>query len=292
MLPTTNPHALRPYGSDRPHRPLTRFRGRIGRAEECGFRAASHRYHLYVSLGSPRSLRAAVTRDLAGLAGHVGMTVLGPVPGGEGWEAVREAYEVTEHHYDGPVLVPVLRDGWSGRIVSNHAPHIIEDLGRCFVGIGDGPSLCPAGREDEIRALGVLFDEDITDAAQLAGRSRAGARHAEAMDALVATLDMVDRRLAARPYLLGDGVTAADVHLWVTLVHLDAVHRHHLTASDAHRIARRRHVWEYVERLGRMPAFGGNLRHDDIARAHRGRCRGPLATGAGVALVEWPAQTP
>ena len=284
----TNHHTLDlgTFGPARPERPLARFRGRLGRAEGCGFRVAPHRYELFADLGRPRSLRAAITRDLAGLRDVVELTVVRPGPDGDGLDAARTAYELTEHHYDGPLLVPALRDRWSGRVVSNHAPDVIEDLGRCFTGIcTDAPSLHPAGREDEIRSLGVLFDEDITDAAQLAGRSRAGARHAEAMDALVATLDVVDGRLAARPYLLGGTPTAADVHLWVTLVHLDAVHRHHLTASDVHRVARRGHVWEYARRLADLPAFRDNLSRDDIARTHRDRCRGPLATGAGVTLM-------
>ncbi|OPC84280.1 hypothetical protein B4N89_28110 [Embleya scabrispora] len=276
--------------------PMQRFRGRIG----AGFRAEPYRFHLYLCLACPKSLRVAITRDLKGLGDVVGTSLVDPVRDGRGWAFrdgdghgldpvggfafLREAYEATEYHYDGPVSVPVLWDRWSGRIVSNHAPHVLRDLATAF---GGGPDLYPADRREELCALETLFEEDVTDAAQRAGRAPAGSRRAEAMDTVLATLAVAERRLAVRPFLLGDRLTSADVHLWVTLVHLDAVHKRHLDAADVHRLAAHPHLWAYARRLNLIPAFRDNLRLDHIARNHRSHCRGPAASGVSIALNDW-----
>ena len=276
--------------------PMQRFRGRIG----FGFRAEPYRYHLYLCLACPRSLRVAITRDLKGLGRVVGTSLVDPVRDGRGWAFregeghgldpvggfafLREAYEATEHHYDGPVTVPVLWDRWSGRVVSNHAPHILTDLATGFAG---GRDLYPVGRREELASLETLFEEDLTEAAQQAGRAPAGPRRAEAMGTLLATLEWVERRLGARAFLMGDAPTAADVHLWASLVHVDAVHKRHLDAPDVREIAAHPRLWAYARRLARVPAFRDNLRLDHIARNHRSHCRGPAASGVSIALGDW-----
>ncbi|WP_327412828.1 hypothetical protein [Streptomyces sp. NBC_01233] len=42
--------------------------------------------------------------------------------------ALRLAYEAAGHHFDGTLTVPALVDTWSGRIVSDHTPDILDDL--------------------------------------------------------------------------------------------------------------------------------------------------------------------
>ena len=109
----------------------TGFRDRIGRELSGGFYPAPHRYHLYLSLGCPRSLRVSITLDLLGLGSSVGTTVL-PPPGaagaGDAVASLRAAYQASRHHYDGPLETPALVDRWSGRVVSNHTPAILDDL--------------------------------------------------------------------------------------------------------------------------------------------------------------------
>lgn len=302
-----DPIDFRVYGRHRAlGRPAPLFRGRVGRAPGGGFTAAPHRYHLYLCLACPRSLRAAITRDLLGLRDVVGVSVVDPVRDGRGWAfrtgaghgldtvagfaLLREAYEATEHHYDGPVSVPVLWDRWSGRIVSNQAEDILVDLATAFSTAERGvPELYPAAYADEIARYGALFEDGIWEAAQQAGRARAGARYAEALSTVFGTLGMLEQRLSERRFLVGDVVTAADVHLWVTLLHVDAVHRRHLHAHDVRRIAAHPSVWAYFARLHRIPAFRDNARLDHIDRYHRSSCRGPAAGGANVPVVDWAA---
>ncbi|MFD3804053.1 hypothetical protein ACFWSF_19500 [Streptomyces sp. NPDC058611] len=104
--------------------PAPALRGRIG----AGFSPVPHRYHLYLYAGCPRSARVAETLARLGLTDSVAATVLGADPDAPGHTALRLAYEAAGHHYDGPSAVPALCDTWSGRVVSNHAPDILDDL--------------------------------------------------------------------------------------------------------------------------------------------------------------------
>ncbi|MFF1557406.1 hypothetical protein [Streptomyces sp. NPDC058279] len=114
--------------------PAPTLRGRIG----AGFSPEPHRYHLYLSAGCPRSHSLTTALSLLGLADSVGTTVLGP-PATHA--ALRRAYEATGHHYDGTLTVPALCDTWSGRVVSNHTPDILEGLAR----LAGRPDLAPPG---------------------------------------------------------------------------------------------------------------------------------------------------
>ncbi|MFJ3517525.1 hypothetical protein [Streptomyces sp. NPDC090131] len=100
-------------------------RGRIG----AGFSPVPHRYHLYLRAGCPRSLRVTAALTALGLADSITATVLGTDPRAAEYTALRLAYEATGHHFDGALTVPALVDTWSGRVVSDHTPDILDDLG-------------------------------------------------------------------------------------------------------------------------------------------------------------------
>lgn len=116
-----------------------RIRSRIGVGPAGGFYPAPHRYQLYLSEDCPRSLRISITLGLLGLRDSVTSTLL-TAPSGtpDARAALRAAYEATWHHYDGPLTAPALCDRWSGRIVSNHTPDILRDLGELPGCRGDG----------------------------------------------------------------------------------------------------------------------------------------------------------
>ncbi|MET9606817.1 glutathione S-transferase family protein [Streptomyces sp. NPDC006512] len=191
-------------------------RGRIG----AGFSPAPHRYHLYLSTGCPRSLRVETALALLGLTGSVGSTLLGP-PATHA--ALRRAYEAAGHHYDGALAVPALCDTWSGRVVSNHAPDILDDLAVRLAGRPDLSPPLPARPAGAVRAL-------LDEAAPQTARA--------------AALDLLEHWLAVRPYALGDRPTLADVDLWVALLD-PAV----LPGAGPRTRA-------YVRRLRAHPAFG------------------------------------
>ncbi|MFD9355364.1 hypothetical protein [Streptomyces sp. NPDC060031] len=108
--------------------PAPVLRGRIG----TGFSPVPHRYRLYLSAGCPLSLSVSRALTLLGLEGSVATTLLGAdsAAPSAGHAALRRAYEATGPHHAGPLVVPALCDTWSGRVVSNHTPDILDDLCR------------------------------------------------------------------------------------------------------------------------------------------------------------------
>ncbi|MGC0207700.1 glutathione S-transferase C-terminal domain-containing protein [Streptomyces levis] len=267
------------------------FRSRIGRDARSGYYAASRRYRLHLVLSCPHSVQIAVVHGLLGLDDIVPVTLLPAVPDapGGGHVALRPLYEASAHQHPGPAAAPVLSDGWTGRIVSTHAPDILRDLARRFG--GDGPELLPCGAEQAVEDVARLC-EGITAAAQRAGRWDGDpATRATALATLLDALDELQRRLDGREYLLGDGPTLADVQAWATLLQLDTVHRHHLDAEAVHRITGHPRLWAYARRLAAHPAFGSRIDLDGIARRHHAHCRGREAAGAAVPIVDWAAYT-
>jgi putative glutathione S-transferase len=267
------------------------FRGRIGSDASSGFYAAPHRYHLYLTLSCPHCLRIAIAYDLLRLNDRVRLTLLPAVPERDGgYASLRPAYEATEHHPGGPAAPPVLADGWTGRIVSNHPPHILRDLAVHFG--EDGPELYPAELADDIDMVAELCEQGITEAAQRAGQAPGPAGESRererALDTLLTVLCALEDRLGGgRPYLLGHALTAADVYLWVALVQVDTVHRWHLDADAVHRIAAHPRLWAYAHRMLAEPAFRERLRLAAITHRHHHECRGLEAAGAAVQIIDW-----
>ncbi|WP_316755796.1 glutathione S-transferase C-terminal domain-containing protein [Streptomyces herbicida] len=210
------------------------FHSRIGVGLAGGFYPAPHRYELFLSGSCPRSLRISISLDLLGLKDSVATTLLAhPAETPDAFASLRRAYEATVHHYDGPLKAPALRDRWSGRIVSNHTPDILRDLAGLLSGHdGACPSaLRPPTLAADIDALCDLLDRDVTPVAESSKRS--------------AALELLERRLAGQPYALGEALTAADVDLWVALVHL----------GPADTLSSHPRLRDYVRRLGNHPAF-------------------------------------
>ncbi|MET9099176.1 glutathione S-transferase C-terminal domain-containing protein [Streptomyces antibioticus] len=266
------------------------FRGRIGSDARSGHYAVPRRYRLHLSAADPDGLRIAVTHSLLGLERACPVTFLPAVPDcpDGGHSALRPLYDASAHHYTGPAVAPVLSDDWSGRIVSTHGPDIARDLARRFG--GGRTALYPCGAESEIDAVERMCAQGIERAAQRAGTAGTGdEERAAALDTLLHTLGVLDRGLRVQPYLIGDQITAAEVELWVALVQLDTVHRHHLDASAVQRIAGHPALWAHARRLAAHPAFGAHLDLDGIARRHHARCQGLEAAGAAVQILDWAA---
>ncbi|WP_164494500.1 glutathione S-transferase C-terminal domain-containing protein [Streptomyces sp. ADI92-24] len=212
----------------------SRIHSRIGVGLAGGFYSAPHRYELFLSSSCPRSLRISITLGLLGLKDSVATTLLGhPAETPDAYASLRSAYEATMHHYDGALTAPALCDRWSGRIVSNHTPDILRDLAGLLSGHDEArpSSLRPPGLAADIEALRDLLDRDVTPAAGPSERS--------------AALDLMNHHLALRPYVLGEELTAADVDLWVALVHL----------GPAGTLGGHPRLRDYVRRLGDHPAF-------------------------------------
>ncbi|MEU6812037.1 glutathione S-transferase C-terminal domain-containing protein [Streptomyces sp. NPDC046831] len=267
------------------------FRARIGGDARSGYPAVPHRYRLHLALSCPRGLEIAVAHGLLGLGDTVAVTLLPAVPDAPdgGYLALRPLYEASCHRHPGPAAGPVLSDDWTGRVVSTCTHEIIGDLARRF---GDhGADLYPHGARDAVEDVRRLCEKDIDAAAQRAGRTDADrATREAALNTLLRALDSVERRLSWQEYVLGDRLTLADVHLWVSLVQLDTVHRWHLDAAAVHRVTGHPRLWSYARRLREHPAFGSRLDLDGIVLRHHAHCRGREAAGAAVPILDWTAE--
>lgn len=136
-------------------RGTTRFRnwvtrdGSAGPSGEGGFAAESGRYHLYVSLACPWAHRTLIFRALKGLTDHVGVDVVHPFMGDDGWtfdtgfagatgdrllgkRFLREVYLQADPNASGRVTVPVLWDKATGTTVSNESAEIIRMFNFAF----------------------------------------------------------------------------------------------------------------------------------------------------------------
>ncbi|GAA4023694.1 glutathione S-transferase C-terminal domain-containing protein [Streptomyces sp. NBC_01352] len=279
--------SVTPLATVRSAQPAPAFRGRIGRDARSGHYAVPRRYRLHLAPACPNGLRIAVVHSLLGLDDACPVTFLDAVPDGPdgGHSVLRPLYEASAHRYAGAAVGPVLSDDWSGRIVSTHAPDITRDLARHFGGGRTAPY--PCGAESEIEAVERMCGQGIEQAAQAAGTAGPELAPGEGLDRLLETLGALERWLVGREYLIRDQITAADVELWVALVQLDTVHRHHLDAAVVHRIADHPVLWAYARRLAAHPAFGVHLDLDGIARRHHAHCQGLEAAGSAVQILDW-----
>ncbi|MEV7181713.1 glutathione S-transferase C-terminal domain-containing protein [Kitasatospora sp. NPDC093679] len=264
------------------------FRGRIGRDARSGYSAVPHRYRLHLARSCPDCLRIAVTHSLLALDDVLPIGWLPALPddGDGGYLALRPLYEATSHRHRGPAAAPVLSDDWSGRIVSTDSGEILTDLAHRFD--RDGRNLRPAGAGTAVEAVALLCERGLDAAAQRAGLAgTAPAEREAALRSLLAGLGAIEQRLADREHLLDGGPTLADVHVWVSLVELDTVHRWHLHAAAVDRVADHPRVWAYARRLAGHPAFGRHLDLEGTGLRHRAHCRGEEDAGAAMPIVDW-----
>ncbi len=160
--------------------------GSAGPSGNAGFRAESGRYHLYVSLACPWAHRTLIFRQLKGLAGHIGVSVVSPDMLDHGWTFDTEAgssgdplyhsdfmhqiYTRNKSDYTGRVTVPVLWDKQQECIVSNESAEIIRMLNSAFNDItGDQQDFCPEHLKPQIDEVNERVYHTINNGVYKAG---------------------------------------------------------------------------------------------------------------------------
>lgn len=257
----------------------SRFRDWVTADGSSGFPAAPGRYHLYVSLACPWASRTLIWRQLKGLQDAIGVTVVDPLRDERGWRFtdeepdpvdgfrfLSEAYERSAPGFDGRVTVPVLWDKETGRIVNNESAEIVRMLNSAWDEWGDaGVDLYPDALRDEIDAINERVYATVNNGVYRAGFATTQGAYEHAFDALFATLDWLDERLATRRYLLGEQLTEADWRLFVTLVRFDAVYVGHFKCN-LRRIDDYAHLSGYLRDLYQQPGIAATVDFDQIKR--------------------------
>ena len=258
------------------------FRERIARDGSTRFAPAAGRYHLYVSLACPWAHRTLVVRALKGLEGAIGVDVVHPYLGAEGWSfdtgfpgatgdrvngfrTLRQAYQRTDPAYAGRITVPVLWDKQLGTIVNNESAEIIRMFNSEFQDLCAHPQvdLVPPDLRAAIDATNDWVYPAINDGVYRCGFARSQGAFDRAFEALFAALDRAEATLSAHQYLCGERFTEADVRLFTTLIRFDAVYHTHFKCNRR-TISQYPSLHRYLARIYRMPGVAGTVDFEHI----------------------------
>lgn len=243
--------------------------GSPGPSGEGGFAAEPGRYHLYVSLACPWAHRTLIMRRLKGLEDMIGVSVVNPHMGENGWtfepgpgvvpdpvagaDYLYQVYLRARPDYSGRVTVPVLWDLKRDTIVSNDSAEIIRMFNSAFDGVGaKAGDYAPAALLPEIDAVNARIYDTVNNGVYKAGFATGQPVYEEAVKTLFATLDELEAKLSRQRYLLGDRVTEADWRLFTTLVRFDAVYYGHFKCN-LRRLVDYPALWAYTRELYQWP---------------------------------------
>jgi putative glutathione S-transferase len=265
--------------------------GRIADDGSSEFRAETGRYHLYYSYYCPWAQRPMIALKLRGLDAVISSSAVDPVRDGRGWAfregrghgpdpvngfpLLRDAYLATDPGFAGHISVPALWDRATNQLVSNHYATMTVDLETQFAECTDpAVDLRPAAHREEIDAVNAEIVASLATGGYAAMAVTTQAQYDAVSERVYAALERFDTHLAHRRFLVGDGITDADLLLYVQLVRFD------LVAVPLGRLTRRRlvdhpNLWAYARDLYQRPAFRETTDFDHIAR-------GTFGTGAGI----------
>jgi len=253
--------------------------GAPGPSGEGGFKAEPGRYHLYVSLACPWAHRTLIFRKLKGLEKMIGVTVVDPVSGSEGWVftekfpddlyGVKRYYEIylkAAPDYSGRTSVPVLWDKERETIVSNESSEIIRMFNSAFDEVGANDlDFYPEALREAIDEINEPVYTGINNGVYRTGFATTQEAYEEAFRKLFETLDMVDERLQEQRFLVGDRLTEADWRLFTTLVRFDAVYVGHFKCN-LRRIDDYPALSGYLSDLYQVPGVRDTVDMDQIKR--------------------------
>ena len=239
--------------------------GSAGPDGEAGFKAEAGRYHLYVSLACPWAHRTLIFRKLKGLEEIIPISVVHWHMGKEGWvfakgpgtiadsvngaDKLHQIYTKARPDYTGRATVPVLWDRLRETIVSNESAEIIRMFNTAFDRrTGFSVDFYPKHLRAEIDTMIEAVYHRVNNGVYECGFATAQEAYEEAFDALFATLDDLEQRLARQRYLLGDRLTEADWRLFTTLVRFDLAYHGHFKCN-LRRLVDYPNLWGYAREL-------------------------------------------
>jgi len=229
------------------------FRDFISSDGSTAFTAEPDRYHLYVALICPWASRALIARKLKGLESLIGVTVVEPQLGAQGWrfgnfpgaqpdplnnaQYLHEIYTRVAPDYTGRATVPVLWDRKTATIVSNESADIVRMFNSGFGDLADNRiDLYPAALRAEIDALNESLYPRLNNGVYRAGFATTSVSYQQAFNDVFSQLDELEALLNdGRTFLLGERLTETDIRLFVTLIRFDVAY-HGLFKCNLRRI--------------------------------------------------------
>lgn len=237
------------------------------------------RYHLYASYACPWAHRILVTRALRGLGHAIGLTIVDPKMGDDGWELraddpdplgparfLRDVYVRADPHYSGRVTVPVLWDRATGTIVNNESRELMKLLDRDLAPLARAPvvdTIYPAELVPRIEETLDAIYQPLNNGVYRAGLARQQDVYEAAVREVFAALARWDEVLGRQRYTCGDVLTAADVALFTTLYRFDPVYHFHFKCN-LRRLRDHANLWRFVRELSSHPAIAPTCHLDHI----------------------------
>ncbi len=218
-------------------------------------------------------------RQLKGLEGAIGLSIVDPEMGPEGWaftdapgtipdpihqaRYLREIYLQVDPHYTGRVTVPILWDKHQGTIVNNESREIMRMFDTEFTALAQSdrqfyPTALTAQIDQTIDAI----YQPINNGVYRAGFATSQAAYEEAVTELFEHLDHWETVLDQQRYLCGDQITEADWCLFTTLLRFDPVYYGHFKCN-LRRMVDYANLWNYLKDLYQQPGVAAtcNINH-------------------------------
>jgi len=220
-----------------------------------------------------------ITRSLRGLTGAVGVTIVGPLMGDDGWplraedpdpiggaQHLRDVYLRADPGYTGRVTVPALWDRETHKILNNESREVMRIFDVDLAPLARDPlepSLAPPELVGEIdRVLDAIY-EPINNGVYRAGFAATQSAYDLAVRELFAALAHWDAVLGEQPYLCGARMTEADIALFTTLLRFDLVYYAHFKCN-VRRLRDHANLWWFTRRMYQHPGIRPTCHLDDI----------------------------
>ncbi len=225
------------------------------------------RYRLLWMPACPHAHKVVITRRLLGLDKVISLGTTGIFRDPKGWvftEDEGEKDSVLGIHYlkeiydrdcpDGDYkerpTVPVIADTVTGKGVNNDhfwIPIYFDTAWKPFHKAG-APDLYPEAFREEINELNHFIFERINNGVYDVGFARSQEAYEKAYHRFFEALDILEKRLEDRRFLLGDYITDSDIRLYPTLVRFDAVYFQVFHANKK-KLIDYKNLWAYAREL-------------------------------------------
>ena len=266
-------------------RMTTQFRSWVTADGTTPFVAEPNRYHLYISLGCPWAHRTAIVRQLKGLQQVIGLSIVDPVIGEQGWrfsdypgcipesnydlDYLWQLYVKADPDYSGRVTVPILWDKKTKTIVNNESRQIIQMFNSEFNTWADSPEVdfYPQQLRNLIdQTLDAIY-EPINNGVYKAGFASSQKAYEAAIATLFDSLDHWENVLGQSRYLCGDRITLADWALFTTLFRFDLAY-HGLFKCNIKQLTDYPNLWDYCRSLYQQPRVSAVCNIDHVKRIY------------------------
>lgn len=257
--------------------------GREGPSGSDGFKAASGRYHLYVSYACPWAHRALIFRNLKELQNHITISAVHPDMLTDGWTFendahgatgdtlygfpfARDIYTKADPAFSGRVTVPILWDKERETIVSNESSEIIRMFNSAFDEItGNADDYWPTELHSAIAPVNDRIYDTLNNGVYKSGFATSQEAYDDAVHTLFDTMEWLEERLSTHRYLMGDTLTEADWRLFTTLIRFDSVYHLHFKCNRK-RVVDYPNLWAYTRELYQRPGVAETVNMDHIVR--------------------------